>query len=513
MISPTILALIGAPLIYTIIAIFQRLFLSPVSSFPGPKIAAATYWYEFYYDIILGGKYIWKLQELHERYGPIIRINPHELHVMDASFWEVMYTASTNNNRRDKWSWQTDGLGIPESILAAAPHALHRHRRSAINPFFSKQNVRKLLPVIEERVDALVRQLKICGDRREVVSIEHAFSAFTNDVVMQYCFGRCDRHIEAPDFDPLYHNTSMNAGKSIAVLKHMNWILTTMKLLPESMAIYMGEEVSSNIRLKRERITQVEAIRSEDSDKVAERTKTIFHTLLQSDLPDREKETSRLAEEAVLLVGAGTHTSSWCLTVIAFHLLSNETLLRQLKNELRTVAPGPDGKPGLSELESLPFLTAVLKEGLRLGYGATVRSARIAPDTSLRCGNFTIPPGTPVSMTIPLTHHDESIFKDSNTFNPDRWLSPDSHHLEKYLVSFSKGSRSCAGINLAWAELYLCASGIFGKYGSKNVRDDVDVGIMELFETTEGDVKLVSDMFFPIPKEGSKGVRVKVTTL
>jgi cytochrome P450 len=233
--------------------------------------------------------------------------------------------------------------------------------------------------------------------------------------------------------------------------------------------------------------------------------------LLASDLPESEKASLRLAEEAVLLVGAGTHTTSWVLTVVSFHLLSQPALLRRLKSELKTAIPNPGNKASLTELEKLPFLTAVLKEGLRLGYGATLRSARVAPDTKLKCGDWIIPPGTPVSMTIPLTHHNESIFPNSDEFNPDRWLGPDAHHLEKYLVSFSKGSRACIGMNLGWAELYLCAAAVFRRFGSRAVHEASDMGVFELYETDVGDVAMVSDMFFPVPKEGSKGVRVRIS--
>lgn len=254
-------------------------------------------------------------------------------------------------------------------------------------------------------------------------------------------------------------------------------------------------------------MNQIEEIRLEGPEKHRDEIKTIFHDLLRADLPESERATGRLAEEAVLLVGAGTHTSSWCLTVIAFHLISKPILLRRLKDELRTVSPGPDNELAIQDLEKLPFLTGVLKEGLRLGYGATVRSARIAPDTSLRCGDWTIPPGTPVSMTIPLSHHDETIFPNSNAFEPDRWLVKS---LDRYLVSFSKGSRACLGLNLAWTELYLCIAGVFSNFGSMEVQDADDIGVLELFETDVEDVKLVSDMFFPVAKAGSKGVRIKV---
>jgi hypothetical protein len=70
---------------------------------------------------------------------------------------------------------------------------------------------------------------------------------------MQYCFGRSDHHVEAPGFDPTFHETSVSAAKSIALLKHMNWILNIMLALPESWAVKLGEEVSANVRLKRVR--------------------------------------------------------------------------------------------------------------------------------------------------------------------------------------------------------------------------------------------------------------------
>jgi cytochrome P450 len=97
-----------------------------------------------------------------------------------------MYTASTNSNRRDKWEWQTKGMAIPASTLAAAPHALHRRRRGALNPFFSMQNVRKLLPFVEERVEALVGRLRMCGTTGEVVKLEYAMSAFTNGTLPKF---------------------------------------------------------------------------------------------------------------------------------------------------------------------------------------------------------------------------------------------------------------------------------------------------------------------------------------
>lgn len=48
-----------------------RLYFSPIAKFPGPKLAALTLWYEFYHDVVRGGQYVFKIDELHEQYGMV----------------------------------------------------------------------------------------------------------------------------------------------------------------------------------------------------------------------------------------------------------------------------------------------------------------------------------------------------------------------------------------------------------------------------------------------------------
>ena len=46
-----------------------RLFFSPIAKFPGPKLAALSNWYEFYYDVYLEGSFTVHIQALHKKYG------------------------------------------------------------------------------------------------------------------------------------------------------------------------------------------------------------------------------------------------------------------------------------------------------------------------------------------------------------------------------------------------------------------------------------------------------------
>ena len=54
---------------YTIYGAIWRLYLSPIAHIPGPRLAALTLWNEFYYDVVLGGRYTFKLIQYHKKYG------------------------------------------------------------------------------------------------------------------------------------------------------------------------------------------------------------------------------------------------------------------------------------------------------------------------------------------------------------------------------------------------------------------------------------------------------------
>jgi cytochrome P450 len=226
---------------------------------------------------------------------------------------------------------------------------------------------------------------------------------------------------------------------------------------------------------------------------------TVFKELLDSDLPREEVTVQRLAEEAQTVVAAGQVTTAHFLKKTSFHILANREILRKLKEELISTMPSDGSLPPISKLEQSPYLSAVISEGFRRSYGVTQRLPRVSPDAPLIYKDWVIPPGTPVSMTSIFMHDNPQYFPNPEVFDPDRWLKADAERrLGKYLVNFSKGTRSCLGMNLAKAEIFLTLATIFHRFD------------MDLYETDESDVEIVHDFFNPSPRADSKGVRVIV---
>lgn len=141
----------------------------------------AYFRYEFYYDIVGGGNYVFKIIELHKEYGPIIRINPHELHVSDPEFHSTIYAGV--GHKRDRDPWHTKSLTLPDSILASNPHDLHRKRRAALSPFFSMVSTRSLTPVVVDGKNALMARFEGLVGSEEPVNLQYAPSAFANGML------------------------------------------------------------------------------------------------------------------------------------------------------------------------------------------------------------------------------------------------------------------------------------------------------------------------------------------
>lgn len=60
---------LAAYAIYLVSLAIYRLYFSPLAKFPGPKLAALSNWYEFYYDVLKEGDFTWHIQKLHREYG------------------------------------------------------------------------------------------------------------------------------------------------------------------------------------------------------------------------------------------------------------------------------------------------------------------------------------------------------------------------------------------------------------------------------------------------------------
>ncbi|RAK82730.1 cytochrome P450 [Aspergillus fijiensis CBS 313.89] len=486
------------------IAIY-RLYFSPLARFPGPKLAAISGWYEFYFDYWKQGKYIFEIERLHQVYGPIVRINPDELSIHDPEFYNEIYVTESKR-RTSHYDVFCKGIDFDGSHLLTVDHNLHRKRRKPLEPFFSRMGITRLQDMLAEVALKLEARLREYEGTHTVIRLDHAFSAFSGDIIGRICLDREDagnEFLDDPLFAPDWYNLIHNLVRSIPLFTGFPWIVQLVSFIPESFLLKAFPQGQVFNTFKAVALRNIERILSnkESLKQQGYSSASLFHHVADSDMPDSERSPERLAKEAQVLLGGGTASTARTIGFASYYILSNPAIKARLQDELREpMAEWPDRVPSWAELERLPYLQAIIKESLRLSYGVMHRLPRISPDLPIQYKDYTIPIGTPVGMSAYFMHSDPAVYPEPKTFRPERWVENVTPAMIQQYVPFCRGSRNCLGQNLAMAEMSLILAVLYRPNGPK----------LELYETDETDVIQAHDFMIPLPKVTTKGVRALI---
>jgi cytochrome P450 len=359
--------------VYFLSLVVYRLYLSPLAKFPGPKLAAATNWYQKYFDLVAkghGGQFPMEIKRMHEQYGSIVRIAPDELHIDDPEYWQEVYCNSSTTRPIDKQEKLTHRFGLPKAIFSTANAELHRSRRQSMAAFFSRQRLRETQSRVNQIVERISQRLskEYAGSNR-VLDVGEMFSCMAVDIVTEVCFRRCTNCTEAPDFKAPLVVTIINNIWLSHWNAHFRFVIAGIERLPDIFIATLLPLVKPILDLRVGINQQVSEILSE-MDKASMGTKafrgsdhdTIFDEMLASKLPPNELSFDRLSQEAMALTTAGVETVKATITFAVFHCLENPDIGVRLKTELTEAIPDPTIIPPWVELEKLPYLTAVINE-------------------------------------------------------------------------------------------------------------------------------------------------------
>ncbi|OAL28004.1 hypothetical protein AYO20_09626 [Fonsecaea nubica] len=490
-----LLALAGLGGLATLV--IYRLFFHPLSKIPGPKAAAISRLYDFYYDCIQGGKFVFKIEDLHKQYGPIVRVGPNEVHIHDPDFFDEFYNVTS---RLDKDPWYYAFIGSKDAGFGTSNVDLHRARRKAMSRFFASSAISNLESSSREKVSKLCQRLRNMRDEGKPVNLSNAFRCLAADSVTNYCMPKAFNLLDSIDFADDYNRQARVISHIAAWHRHIPIIIPIFMRMPRWLVAATSTEggvmaFDFQTDLARQAADAVHAEKRSD--------KSVLDGIINSDaIPESDKTVDRITQEARTLVGAGSETTGNALETITFHILANPDKLRRLKEELASaVEASKDKRDALTDystLQRLPYLTAVINEGLRIACSVSGRLARVNHRQAYTYGSYVLPPGTVISMAIRSNHTFEQVYPEPLSFKPERWLvdGEELKRLEKYFVPFGRGGRSCIGKELAIMNLYLTIASFFHEFDA------------ELFETTRKDIEIEHDYFSPFPAVDSKGLRV-----
>jgi len=167
--------------------------------------------------------------------------------------------------------------------------------------------------------------------------------------------------------------------------------------------------------------------------------------------------------ETMLQILAGSDSTSTAFRTIFLFILTSPPVYTKLVKEITAaVDTGGISTPVIkhSQTQTLPYLQATVKEGLRMFMPLQGLAGRVSPSPDGATVNGVyIPPGTDVGAAVYSMLRRKDLFgPDADTFRPERWLENDAETVKNYErlqdMVFGYGRSSCLGKGIALMELH-----------------------------------------------------------
>ncbi|CEO60361.1 hypothetical protein PMG11_04990 [Penicillium brasilianum] len=444
------IALTAAFLAYGAWIVVYNLYFSPLSKFPGPKLAAFTNIPSLYWTTT--GQNQHKLKQLHDKYGDVVRIGPTSLVYRSPQAWKDIYghRKSGDGSFLKDPKFYIRGPNGPN--LLNADEADHARGRRLLSHAFSEKALRDQEGLIQSYVDLLVERLNgEIAASRETVDMTQWFNFTTFDIIGDLAFGEPFDCLRESQYHPwvkmVFVSTKVAAlMRPLVVYPFLAPIVR--RILPKRLAKMREAHFALSAEKVRRRL-----------ETETERPDFMTYVLRFND--DRAMTAREMESNAALLILAGSETTATLLSGFTYYSLKNPATYKKLVDEVRGSFSSYE-EINFQSASQLSYLNAALEETLRIYPPVPAMTPRVVPKGGAVIDGSFIPEGISVSGHHYSTYHAESHFTEADSYLPERWLESRAERFENdnrsILHAFSLGPRNCLGRNLAYAEMRLIAA-------------------------------------------------------
>ncbi|KAJ3553602.1 hypothetical protein NPX13_g10852 [Xylaria arbuscula] len=398
---------LGALGILALLLLFSSTQNDPLSHVPGP-------WYARWTD--LPSKYYWVdgrkapyIHDLHQKYGPIVRVGPREVYTADP---QIAKTVFRIKNEFPKSSWYLDFVPFTVTVFNTPDIHTHRRFRRLLSSPLSESGLKEFLPQIEHKVNLAILGMAEEYKSRGAADIYKWWLFMTTDVIGELSFGESFRMLE-----------TQKAAQRIRAY--------SLESLQRHKAIVAREGPDSR--------------------------PTVFSKVYKAE-DDASITHDEIRDNAQAYIIAGSDTTSNTLTYLAWAVCRHPEIKSRLLKELEVLPDDFDYED--LRVANLSYLEHVVDEALRRFPAAPSGLPREVPKGGAELGGYHIPAGYTVTTQNYSLHRDLHAFPDPEKFDPSRWENP-TPAMKDAFMPFGGGSRICIGLHLAKIELRLGAARFF----------------------------------------------------
>lgn len=367
---------------YCACVILYRILFHPLAKVPGPKLYAAT-WFPFLYQTNIEASAPKKIEALHRKYGPVVRISPGQIAVDGSIGWSSVFSHSTSNKPEFSKPFEQYFAGDTTSLIGA-PKERHRRMRRQLAHAFSASALAGQEVTVTQYVDMLLDRfhaLEKEGKPFDIIPWLN-FTAFDiiGDLAFTDSFGSLASSAYHPWVLSIFRDVRGNALRRF--FRHYPILGFIAHRLGLAHDCVVGERNRQTARQKANDRMQLGV------NGPAGRHDFMTYMLRKSKDGETVMDNEEILSTSPILVTAGSETTATALAGLFFFLSQNPEKREILVQEILDAYPR-EADIDMRNTAALEYLHAALEETLRLYPPVPVTPPRISPGAEL--GGYYIP--------------------------------------------------------------------------------------------------------------------------
>ncbi|KAG7630309.1 Cytochrome P450 [Arabidopsis suecica] len=398
-------------------------------------------------------------QKISSKYGPLLHLRVFHVPIILASSasvaYEIFRAQDVNVSSRGHPPVE-ESLWFGSSSLFFTPYGDYCKfiRKLMATKLFGPQALERSRKICADELDRFYRNLLDKATKEESVEIVEEAAKLNNNIICKMIMGRScsEENGEAERVRNL-------VIESMTLTKQIFLGMISKKAL-KKLGISLFQKDIKSVSRKFDELLEKFLVEHEEKMEDHYQANDMMDLLLEA-YGDENAEykitRNHIKSLFVELLVAGTDTSAQATQWTMAELINNPTILKRLREEIESVV-GNTRLIQATDLPNLPYLQAVVKEGLRLHPPGSLSVRMFQERCELK--GFYIPEKTLLVVNTYAIMRDPNIWEDPEEFKPERFVASSTSGQEdeireevlKY-IPFSAGRRGCPGSNLAYVSL------------------------------------------------------------
>jgi cytochrome P450 len=340
-----------------------------------------------------------------------------------------------------------------QSVLVTEGATWQRQRRMLMAAFTPKE-VAGYAELMTSAAQEAFDQLVPAGQPDALITMDALWSRVTMDVILRTLFSRTaqDESLAA-----------MHATQTLSATAYseMFRLFTLPDWLPLPGKAAKRRALRTLRQLIQGHIADRQAAIAAQPDQAARQDLLGRLLALRDETSGAALSEQEVFDQCMVSFQAGHETSATALLWWSRLMAEHPDIAQRARAEVLAVVG--TGTPGPQHMAQLPWLTATLKEAMRLHPPvAAIMSRRTTAPITL--DGWHIPKGAMLRITPWLLHHDERWFANAQDFQPERFLEDATPIPKGAWMPFGAGPRVCLGQHFAMVEMTLLSAMLLQRF-------------------------------------------------